>query len=411
MKFFRKTLSPLSLIFKTLLPTKKQTYPAGCGYAGPVWPQWVYPDGSENPGDTECYTHDSLVTAQADCNLGDTGDSCDRGIDGLPSMMAWAYYAEPTTTEAGPTSIWDAQAFIPEVCYGENGTYNYLACGPGPSGNSTEWSHHIRYPQGPVPYNPTQNYSYAPVLDDILACKLPAVSWVIPDGSYSDHPPSNPTATSISIGPSWVADIVDAIGNSQGNGCGIDYWGYGTPAGITAQPTAIFVVWDDWGGWFDHVKPWIARIDKENPTPPGYTPCDPTTQWGCGYTDGFRVPLLVVSPYTTAGYVSGECGVTNYPACGDSHNQPPQYVHDFGSILAYIEWNFGMPPIAPPGYADANAPDGNGNTPLSDFFPLPVGQGRSFTSITTTWGYWCFQNPNQGECFGANWVPTDPDDY
>jgi len=396
----------------------EQTFPAGCAYTGGSggdwWPQWVYPDGSENPGNTECYTHDSLVTAAADCNQGDTGDSCDRGIDSLPSIMAWAYYAEPSA--GGAASIWDAPAFIPEVCYGQSAQWgSNKPCGLGPYGSSTEWSDHVRYPLGPVPYNLSQTYTYAPVLDDILACKLPAVSWVIPDGDYSDHPPNEGNATSIAIGPSWVGDIIDTVGQSyQASNNMCDYWGYPTRQGVTPEPTAIFVVWDDWGGWFDHIRPWIARIDKSK-TPPGYTFCDPSTHWGCGYTDGFRVPLLVVSPYTPAGYISGECGVTGYPLCGDSKYQPSQYVHDFGSILAYTEWNFGMPPINlnSPGYADSNAPDNqNGNTPLSDFFPLPVGQGRSFTYINTPDNDQCFQYHTGTTCaLAGSWAPTEPDSY
>ena len=75
-------------------------------------------------------------------------------------------------------------------------------------------------------------------------------------------------------------------------------------------------------------------------------------QWGCGFTEGFRVPLLVVSPYTPPGYVSGACVGTS---C--TNDQFP-YQHDFGSILAFTEYNFTMQFIAKPFYADYNAPDG-----------------------------------------------------
>ena len=65
-------------------------------------------------------------------------------------------------------------------------------------------------------------------------------------------------------GPSWVAAIVNAIGNSP-------YW----------SNTAIIIVWDDWGGWYDHVPPPPRLADG--------------TKWGAGYVYGFRVPLIVVS--------------------------------------------------------------------------------------------------------------------
>jgi len=134
------------------------------------------------------------------------------------------------------------------------------------------------------------------VLTDIANNQLATVSWVIPNGQASDH--SNETDGS---GPSWVASIVNAIGNSQ-------YW----------SNTAIFIAWDDWGGWYDHVAPTLKN----------------------SYEFGFRVPMIVVSPYAKAGYIS-------------------HVPHDFGSILKYIEENFGLTSL---GYADADADD------LSDCF-------------------------------------------
>jgi phospholipase C len=151
----------------------------------------------------------------------------------------------------------------------------------------------------------------AQVLKDISSGQLAAVSWVIPTGQASDHP-----ATNDGSGPSWVASIVNAIGNSS-------YW----------SNTVIIITWDDWGGWYDHVPP--PKVVNDG------------TSWGSGYVYGFRVPLLVVSPYAKAGYVS-------------------QVTHDFGSILHFIEGSFGLPSL---GYADARADD------LSDCFDF--GQSQS----------------------------------
>ena len=89
---------------------------------------------------------------------------------------------------------------------------------------------------------------------------------------------------------------MNAIGNSS-------YW----------SNTAIFVTWDDWGGWYDHVLP------------PAYN----------SYELGFRVPLIVISPYARAGYVS--------------HVQ-----HEFGSILHFTEQQFSLGTL---GYTDARADD------------------------------------------------------
>jgi phospholipase C len=129
------------------------------------------------------------------------------------------------------------------------------------------------------------------VLTDIAANQLAQVVWVIPDGSDSDHSGVNDGS-----GPSWVASIVNAIGNSP-------YW----------SNTAIIITWDDWGGWYDHVAPSIYSV----------------------YEYGFRVPLIVVSPYAKKAYVS-------------------HVNHDFGSILRFIESTFALPSLD---YADARADD------------------------------------------------------
>jgi phospholipase C len=88
---------------------------------------------------------------------------------------------------------------------------------------------------------------------------LPAVSWIVPNGVYSEHPPAL-----VSAGQFWVTSIVDTI-----------------MRGPDWKSTAIFLSWDDWGGFYDHVVP-------------------PTVD-GNGY--GLRVPGLVISPYAKRGYV------------------------------------------------------------------------------------------------------------
>ena len=114
---------------------------------------------------------------------------------------------------------------------------------------------------------------------DITANRLAAVTWVVPDGKNSDHP-GNRSDT----GPSWVAQVVNAIGGSP-------YW----------SSTVIVVLWDDWGGFYDHVAP--PQLD---------------------YTGlGFRVPALVISPYARSGKVV--------------HTQ-----YEFGSILKFIEDTWGL---------------------------------------------------------------------
>ena len=84
--------------------------------------------------------------------------------------------------------------------------------------------------------------------------------------------------------------------------------------------TAIFISWDDWGGFYDHEPPTLLSVPNQ----------------GLGdYEYGFRVPLLVVSAYTPVGYVDN-------------------LRYDFGSILRFIEQNFGIPEGAL-NFADARA--------------------------------------------------------
>jgi Phosphoesterase family len=323
----------------------------------------VYTDES-NAGallQSECYPHDTLVT----------NSSGDKGV-------TWGYY-----TPSVP-AIWNAPEALSEVCVVQ----------PDGSCGGPEWTHvHVADVGG---------YSDAPIFDDLKNCTLPAISWVIPDKRYSDHAKEDNTG----FGPSFVGDIVDAVGEGMaGSTCN----GLSNPHYWRTEPTAILIVWDDWGGWFDHVKPWA--VYKEDSTHKTTCPTNVAPNgWGCGYVSGFRVPLLVVSPYTPAGTISGKCGTTGYPACGFTTSEVFPYVHDFGSILAFTEQNFNLPPIdkADKGYADYNAPDWSADhashIPLSDFFGSTA---YNFTNINTSQPYTCFQN--FGTCTNTPYVSDGPD--
>jgi phospholipase C len=88
---------------------------------------------------------------------------------------------------------------------------------------------------------------------------LPSVSWVTPADAVSEHPPS-----SVGVGENYVTGLINTLMH-----------------GPEWSSTAIFLAWDDWGGFYDHVDP--PSVDK------------------LGY--GFRVPALVISPYARRGYV------------------------------------------------------------------------------------------------------------
>ena len=228
---------------------------------------------------------------------------------------------------------------------------------------------------------PVPGVDEAPILTDIANCNLQAVSYVIPDGNWSDHADKGPTGDG---GPSWVAAIANAIGNS---GCG--YW----------DNTVILVTWDDWGGWYDDVTP----PDCQTSPCTGYS-----NNTGQQYVYGFRVPLLVIGAYVKSGYISGVGGSS--ANCSTS-----TYCHDFGSILNFIEYAFGLPQggIGDPNwpYADALAMDYNPNNPgsysLSDFFDFTQ-NARGFQQINgAKYPERCFHTPSGTGCFPN--YPLDPD--
>jgi|HubBroStandDraft_4_1064222.scaffolds.fasta_scaffold10908_1 phospholipase C len=208
----------------------------------------IDPSGSEAQTIYPCFEHPTLT------------DSLNA------AKISWRYYAP----SAG--IIWNAPNAIEHMCVPNATPPNATTC------TGSDWTNNVVLQQ-------TQ------VLTDIASGNLAAVSWVIPNGQSSDHAGGNNSA-----GPSWVASVVNAIGNSP-------YW----------SNTAIFIAWDDWGGWYDHVAPPIKN----------------------SYEYGFRVPLIVVSPYAKAAYVS-------------------HVTHHFGSILKYVEETFSLSSL---GYADADADD------------------------------------------------------
>ena len=212
---------------------------------------------------TLCFSHPTMATL----------------LDNHQPALSWKYYTP------NASSVWTAPNWIREICVPDS---SYQQC-TGP-----EWKNNV-------------DLAPADVLTDIGACKLPNMTWVIPAGQNSDHPGK----TGNTGGPSWVASIVNAIGESScKNSDGSSYW----------DSTAIFITWDDWGGWYDHEPPTLLSLPNQ----------------GQGdYQYGFRVPLLVVSAYTPLGYIDNDR-------------------HDFGSILRFVEHNFGISEGAL-NFADARA--------------------------------------------------------
>ena len=264
--------------------------PAGCTATPDNTVTVIDADGDEstNPPIFPCFEHPTLPDV-----LNDAG-------------ITWKYYSD------SPDSIWNAPNAIRHMCVAKENKNGALDCtGPDWVKNDVIGS--------------------SRVLKDIKECKLAQVNWVTPSNKESDHP-----RRTNGSGAAWVASVVNALGNNPAcAGTGEEYW----------KDTAIFITWDDWGGWYDHVKPF--RQGQPN-------------GWGDGFTYGFRVPLLVVSAYTPAGFVDNAD-------------------HDSGSLLKFVETNFAPPgkqlgPIGPGTYADAYA-----DNSLQAFFTL--NSPRQFQTI------------------------------
>ena len=135
------------------------------------------------------------------------------------------------------------------------------------------------------------------VLNDIADCRLPQVSFVMPNALDSDH-----AATLSSAGPGWVGSIYLAVVQSMHAAAPCNYY----------KDTAMIVTWDDSGGWYDHVGP-----------PPGPD----------GTTWGFRIPIVVMSAWARSNYDPANPNATPYV----SHK-----VRESTAITKFIEVNWGL---------------------------------------------------------------------
>jgi len=221
------TVSPIPTgTISNPVTTLGPTYIWGCDAASSTTVQILHTDGSVTTK-FPCYTVASLADVLQD-----------QGV-------TWKYYA-PSAGQVG--YMWSALNAISSIR------------------KSSLWTTNV------VPYTQFQQ--------DALAGNLPEVSWLVPDSSISDHPPS-----SLCAGENWTIKQINAI-----------------MQGPNWASTAIFLVWDDFGGFYDHVPP-------------------PTLD---AYGLGIRVPLIVISPYAKTNNIS--------------HTR-----YEFASVIKFIEKNWGLP--------------------------------------------------------------------
>ena len=191
--------------------------------------------------------------------------------------LTWRFY---TSTIDGDGGVWSGYQAVRHIRFGP------------------DWNKDIITPQNQF-------------LSDVASGTLANITWITPLCANSDHPNCGGDG-----GPDWVASLVNAVGESR-------FW----------DSSAVFILWDDWGGFYDHVPPPFEDYDGL----------------------GFRVPLIVISPYAKQGYVS--------------HVQ-----YETASVLRFAEDQFGLGQLA--------AADGRATLPEADAFDFNQ-QPRPFKKIAT----------------------------
>jgi phospholipase C len=277
------------------------------------------------------FVHGDTIYPAAAC--GGTGPNCTL-IDFPTDGRNWGCAAPPSTTtqlltfegtyltNEGPApcltypnktmpDLLDAAGvtwkyYTPPYKTGTNGALWNAMATLSPIYNGPDWKKNVSIPQSNI-------------LTDIAGGTLPAMSWVIPTEPDSDHPHG---PKEVYNGPEWISSVVNAVGKSS-------YW----------DSTAIIVTWDDWGGFFDPVVP--AHFDNQGGL-------------------GFRVPMLVISPYVKKGTLS--------------HTQ-----YEFASILRFVEDNFALGQMGTPSNPDRDSTV----TSISDMFAFTINP-RKFKAIPSS---------------------------
>ncbi|MFY9719910.1 MAG: alkaline phosphatase family protein [Candidatus Cybelea sp.] len=241
---------------------------------------------------------DNINKTEAQVNYPTAGPNDCDAPPGTKSSLVQEYPYRQVGLGNGPFPCFNQWRVLPEVLDAHNVSWKFYVDRLLDAGiwSPFEASRYVRY--GPD-WNKDMVAPQSRVLKDIAHGKLAAVSWVTPSKDDSDHPEAHDD-----LGPSWVASIVNAVGTSP-------YW----------DSTAIVVIWDDWGGFYDNAMP--PQLDFRGL--------------------GIRVPCLIISPYAKMG--SGSGGYV-------SHTQ-----YEFGSIVKFIEEVFDLPVLGVPskGYTDTRA--------------------------------------------------------
>jgi len=177
---------------------------------------------------------------------------------------------------------------------------------------------------------------------DAAAGALPSVTWVYAPGSpvdLSEHPPDGKNAgqQTVKLGSQWTADRVRNLGKSK-------LW----------PKMAIFVTWDDWGGWYDHVDPPPTPQGKWTPPPlrdlwPGTGPTKGPSYTNTQFSYGSRVGCLVISPFSKRGInKTFHSHVSLVKFCEVTFGVKPLNARDLASDDMTDCFDFQQTPLPPP---------------------------------------------------------------
>jgi phospholipase C len=269
--------------------------------------EWVVADRMfQSHLDESFVSHQYVIAAQAersvDLPYGNWG--CSGGSE-VPTLTSDRGYGQPQL------ACFDYQTLGDELDRAHLSWRFYAsAYGSAASGDGSYWSSYQAIKH--IYYGPDWKKVISPnwkFITDVRAGHLANFTWITPVCDDSDH-----VNCPGGYGPSWVSALVNAVGQSK-------FW----------DSTAIFVQWDDWGGLYDHVPPPFEDYDGL----------------------GFRVPLLVISPYAKENYVS--------------HVQ-----YETASVLRFAEDLYGLGQLA--------AADRRANSPAIDCFDF-LQKPRPFVKI------------------------------
>jgi len=213
---------------------------------GPSFPNHLYTVAAQSGG--------AINNPRTDRNIGTLHNSAKGWGCDVPNQRVQVQSSDGSTQVQ--EACFDFQTLADELD-AKGYSWRYYAPPRGQGGyiwSSFDAIKHIRFGKDWQYVVPTEQF-----MSDAASGNLPTVSWIVTPGKVSEHAPA-----SVCVGENWTVQMLNAL-----------------MQGPAWSSTAVFLTWDDFGGFYDHVAP--QQID--------------------GYGLGFRAPLLVISPFAKKRYI------------------------------------------------------------------------------------------------------------